>query len=371
MNLRKFLIPILSLFFVAFSCREDDESFETFTDRDRQEVYDENEEEILTYLESHFFNYEDFDFADATNPINNNFTVALDTVSLDNGTQDKTPIINYLNQADGVYPRLDVKIVNQDEIDYNLYILKVREGDGDSINKLDSAAMIYSGSVVDGTVFDSAVNVENGQPFNLTGVGSVGGVVPGFREGIVEFKTSTGFTNNTDGSITFNGHGIGVVFMPSGLGYFSLPPSAAIPQYSPLFFNLKIISRSNTDFDLDGMPSHLEHPDGDITGAEDNVDGDLLVNFIDNDDDGDGVLTRDEVEQKVYEDDGSTGALQFMSKAEAQTYFDTNITSPDEIFISIEGELDGTFTLNTLVVPDDNNDGIPNYLDETVTTVIE
>ena len=368
MNLRKYLIPTLSLFFVVLSCRDDEETFDIVPDRDRQEVYDENEEEILTYFETHFFNEEDFDFADATNPANNDFTVVLDTISADNGTQDKTPLINYLNQVDGIYPRLDIKIVNQDDIDYNLYILKVREGEGDSINKLDAAAMIYSGTVVDGTVFDSQVNIENGQPFNLTGVGSIGGVVAGFREGVVEFKTSTGFTQITDGSLTYKDHGIGVVFMLSGLGYFSLPSTSAIPQYSPLFFNLKVISRSNTDFDLDGVPSHLEHPDGDITGAEDNVDGDLLVNFIDNDDDGDGVLTRDEVEQKVYEDDGINA---FMSKAEAQSYFDTYITSPDEIFISIEGELDGTYTLNTLVVPDDNNDGIPNYLDETVTTVIE
>lgn len=368
MNLRKFLIPTLSLLLIAFSCKDDDaDDFVAIPDRDRQEVYDENEIEIQTYFETHFFNYDDFDFVNDTNPANNEFTVVLDTISTDSGTQNKTPIINYLNQAAGVYPRLDVKIVNQDEIDYNLYILKVREGEGDSISSLDAAAMIYEGTIVDGSIFDSQIAIGNGQPFNLTGVGSIGGVVSGFREGIIEFKTSTGYTENGDGSITYNDHGIGVVFMPSGLGYFSLPPTSSIPQYSPLFFNLKVISRSNTDFDLDGMPSHLEHPDGDITGEEDNTDEDLLVNFIDNDDDGDGVLTRDEVEKKEYEDDGTNP---FMSKAEAQAFYDA-ITVEDEIFISIEGELDGTYTLNTLVVPDDNNDGTPNYLDSSVTTTIE
>ncbi|WP_052158169.1 FKBP-type peptidyl-prolyl cis-trans isomerase [Lacinutrix jangbogonensis] len=368
MNLRKFLIPTLSLFFIAFSCKDDEPEFEIIPDRDRQEVYDENDIEIQTYLETHFFNYEDFDFSDATNPANNDFNLVLDTISADNGTQDKTPIYNYLNQADGVYPRLDIKIVDQDDIDYNLYILKVREGEGDAISPLDAAAMLYRGTILDGTLFDSAVNIENGQPFNLTGVGSIGGVVPGFREGITEFKTSTGYTENADGSITYNDHGLGVVFMHSGLGYFSLPPTSAIPIYSPLFFNLKVISRSNTDYDLDGVPSHIEHPDGNIDGEEDNIDGDLLVNFIDNDDDGDGVLTRNEVVQNEYEEDVDEN--QFMTKAEAQSYFDA-ITATDEIFISIEGELDGTFTLHTLTVPDDNNDGTPNYLDSSVTTELE
>lgn len=366
MNLRKFLIPILSLFFVVSSCRDDEEEFVPVPDRDRQEVADENDAEMLAYFETHFFNYEDFDFTNATNPANDDFSIVLDTISAENGTQDKTPLSFYLENPSNSYPKLYIKPVTQDEIDYSLYILKVREGAGDTINPFDAAAMIYNGTIPDGTVFDSQVNIESGQPFNLTGVGNVGGVVTGFKEGVIEFKTSTGFTENVDGSVTYNNHGIGVVFMPSGLGYFSLPPTAAIPQYSPLFFNLKVISRSNTDFDLDGMPSHLEHPDGDITGEEDNVDGDLLVNFIDNDDDGDGVLTRDEVQQNEYEDDGTN---QFMTKAEAQSYYDTVVAlNQYEIFISIDGEFDGTFTLNTLFVPDDNNDGTPNYLDSSVTT---
>ena len=371
MNLRKFLIPILSLFFIAFSCKDDDDGDILVAElRDSQEVSDENDEEILTYLDTHFFNYEDFDFADASNPANDEFIIVLDTISAINGTQDKTPISNYFNQADGVYPRLEVKVVDiGDDVDYNLYTLKIREGDGDSINPLDLAAVLYEGMILDGTVFDSQVSIGVGQPFSLTAVGTAGGVVSGFREGIIEFKTSTGYTENGDGSLVYNGHGIGTVIMPSGLGYFASPASTVIAQYNPLIFNLRVISRSNTDYDLDGVPSHIEHPDGDITGEEDNTDGDLLVNFIDNDDDGDGVLTRDEVQQKEYEDDGTN---QFMTKAEAKAYFTANAAA-DEIFISIEAELDGTYTLHTLVVPSTmvNGVSVPNYLNSDITIELE
>lgn len=366
MNLRKFLIPTLLLFFITFSCRKDDElEFESIPERERQEVSDENEIEIQTYLETHFFNSGDFDFTNASNPANDDFTLVLDTISLANGTLGETPLINYTSQPSGLYPRLDVKVVNLDDIDYNLYILKVREGQGDNINSLDRAVVVYSGTVTDGSVFDSQVDISNGQPFNLTPVGNIGGVVSGFREGIIEFKTSTGYTENVDGSITYHNHGIGVVFMPSGLAYFSSPPpTGVIPQYSPLFFNLKVISRSNTDWDLDGVPSHLEHLDGDFTGTNDDTDEDTIIDMLDSDDDGDGVLTSNEVIKMEYEDDGG---IQFMTRADAQTYYTVNAALYEE-FISIEGELDGTFKLHTLIIPDDNNDGIPNYLDNTVTT---
>jgi len=370
MNLRKFLIPTLYILLVCFSCgSDDDDEFQAVPIRDTQEVYDENLLEIQTYLETHFFNYEDFDFTNPNNPANNEFTVVIDVISVANGTQDKTPIINYLNQTDGLYPRLDIKTVNQDNIDYNLYILKVREGDGDTINPLDTAAIIYNGYIPNGTIFDSQVSIESGQPFNLTTVGNIGGVVPGFKESIIEFKTASGFIENLDGSVTYQNHGIGSVFIPSGLGYFARPPSANIPQYTPLFFNFKTISRGNTDFDLDGVPSHIEHPDGDFTGENDDIDGDSLENLIDSDDDGDGVLTRNEVQKKEYQDDGVN---QFTTNAEAKAYFNSNAAS-DEIFIRIEAEFDGTYILHTLVVPSTMVDGVslPNYLNSAITNELE
>jgi hypothetical protein len=362
MNLRKLILPILSLYVVVLSCNKDDEDiFQPIPDRDRQEVYDENLIEIETYLETHFYNYEEFDSTPGNeySEANDAFTIVFDTIAGVNS--DKTPLID----------QVTFKPVTQDGVDYKLYYLKVREGLGKSVNALDKAAVLYRGTVPDGTLFDGAVTIGEGQPFNLTGVGSIGGVVPGFREGIIEFNTATDYTENPDGTIISNDHGIGAVFIPSGLAYFSRPPNSAIPQYSPLIFTLKVVSRANTDWDVDGIPSHIEHPDGDITGAEDNTDGDLLVNFIDNDDDGDGVLTRDEVQRKEYEDDGVSP---FMTKAEAIAYYDANIANngENELFIKTELKLDNTFTLHTTVVPQTevNGEMLPNYLNSEITTVL-
>jgi len=371
MNLRKLILPILSISFVVLSCKDDEEPFEPVPVRDRQEVYDENLIEIEEYLATHFFNYEDYDFANPYSAANDAFTVVFDTIAGANST--KLPIIDFLNNSN--FPKLLTKQVTQDDIDYNLYYLVVREGVGRPVNALDRAAVLYNGTVPDGTLFDSAINIGTGQPFNLTPVGNIGGVVVGFKEAIIEFNSSNGFTENLDtngqpdGTITYNGHGIGAVFMPSGLGYFSLPPNNAIPQYSPLFFTLNVISRSNTDYDLDGIPSHVEHPDGNFDGDNDDTDTDLIVNFIDNDDDGDGVLTRDEVIKNVYVEDALT-MMPFATRMEAQAYYNNNAAA-NEIFVSIDFENDGTFTLNTVTTPDFNNDGIPNYLDANYDSPIE
>ena len=61
MNLRKFLFPTLCILLVCSSCGPDDEPvFLPIADRDIQEVNSENLAEIQSYLETHFFNYEDF-----------------------------------------------------------------------------------------------------------------------------------------------------------------------------------------------------------------------------------------------------------------------------------------------------------------------
>jgi hypothetical protein len=252
------------------------------------------------------------------------------------------------------------KTVTDSGIDYKLYYLVVREGLGGDIHPIDQVFANYEGFLMDdGTLFDSVATAE---PFHLTSVGNFRGVVPGFSQSLIEFKTRQGYTDNGDGTITNHNHGIGATFVPSGLGYFS-QTLADIPAYSNLIFSFIPEKRTLLDHDSDGIFSYLEDLNDDQDSFDDDTDGDGIPNFVDVDDDGDGTLTKDEVEQKEYTEDESM--MPFMSRDDAQTYYDTNAAA-NEILFSIVENNDGTYTLNTVVLTDSNDDGTPDYLDSSV-----
>ena len=119
-------------------------------------------------------------------------------------------------------------------------------------------------------------------------------LVNGFRNGVTELRSGR-FTENTDGTFTFFDFGQGVVFMPSGLGYFS-NSQGAIPPYSPLIFSISLYVTKMTDHDGDGVLSRDEDVDGDGNPLNDDSDEDGVLNLYDIDDDGDGVLTLDELD---------------------------------------------------------------------------
>jgi hypothetical protein len=73
-----------------------------------------------------------------------------------------------------------------------------------------------------------------------------------------QFKTGS-YSTRADGTISYNDFGAGIMFIPSGLGYYAAG-SASIPSYSPLVFKLFELQR--LDQDGDGIPSYLEDLDG-------------------------------------------------------------------------------------------------------------
>ena len=123
------------------------------------------------------------------------------------------------------------------------------------------------------------------------------------------------FKHNSNGTIQYNSFGVGLFFMPSGIGYFE-NVSGGVPEYSPLIFAVKLMTHVDTDHDNDGILSIFEDIDGDMRPFGDDTDGDNLWNMYDVDDDGDGVLTVNEIDKN-----------------------------------------------NDSVIDDTNNDGIPDYLD--------
>jgi hypothetical protein len=105
--------------------------------------------------------------------------------------------------------------------------------------------------------------------------------------------------------LTYNDDfGFGVVFVPSGLGYFAAPPpNSPIRRYQPIIFAVQLYQSRESDHDRDGVPSYLEDVTGDGRVNELNEDGlplddtdeNGLANYLDRDDDGDSVFTRDEI----------------------------------------------------------------------------
>ncbi|WP_424494705.1 FKBP-type peptidyl-prolyl cis-trans isomerase [Salinimicrobium sp. GXAS 041] len=273
MRLNKILLA--GFFMTAFlvACDNDDDSgTDPIPERDRGEQEVEDREALEEYLSTHFYNYEDFE-----NPSEDfDNVIRIDTINEANA--DKTP----LSESN----LLEEITVSRDDVDYTIYVLKVREGEGEKPTFADSTFVTYRGQLLDRTLFDNAVTPVW---FDLTRV------VPGFSQGVSEFRGASSYEVNPDNSVTWsNDYGIGAVFMPSGLGYFSTRQGVISP-YSPLVFTFKLYLVNEADHDNDGIPSYMEDVNNDENIANDDTDEDLYPNYIDEDDDGDFIPTREEI----------------------------------------------------------------------------
>ncbi len=83
------------------------------------------------------------------------------------------------------------------------------------------------------------------------------------------------------------------MFVPSGLAYFSGTSTGS--SYDNLIFKFELLQFEVEDHDNDGIPSYLEDLDNDLDVIDDDTDEDGFVNFIDSDDDADGVSTLNEL----------------------------------------------------------------------------
>lgn len=280
MRLNRFLYVFLLLgSFFMFSCNNDDDGSEPVPPRDRGEQEIADQEAIQEYLETHFYNYEDFQ-----NPSEDfDYNVVIDTINEANA--DKIP----LSESD----LLESKTFTYEGVDYKLYVLKIREGVSEQPKFSDSTFVSYRGELLSRTMFDNSVSPVW---FDLTQT------IPGFAQGIVEFKGASGFAMRDDNTVEWNNdYGIGAIFLPSGLGYFA-NGQAAIPAYSPLVFLINLYGVNEADHDRDGIPSWMEDLDDDMILVNDDTDGDGRPNFMDTDDDGDFIPTREEI---IIEEDGS------------------------------------------------------------------
>ncbi|MGZ9735668.1 FKBP-type peptidyl-prolyl cis-trans isomerase [Flavobacterium sp. GNP002] len=217
-------------------------------------------------------------------------------------TGGTTPsIYSYLNST--TFPKLLIKEVKLHDITYKLYYLVLREGVGERPSNVDGVLSAYKGDylsrqkVAEVETFTATQfeEVRNPQQFL-----SLFSTVTGWGETFPEFKSGT-YVSNTDGTVSYNDFGAGVMFLPSGLGYYT--GSASIPAYAPLVFSFKLFAISRLDSDGDGIMNFQEDINGDnymrvlATGVvnPDDTDGDGIPNFLDTDDDADGISTKTEI----------------------------------------------------------------------------
>jgi hypothetical protein len=276
-NSFKFIFYNFFLILVIYSCSKDSSSIEEIPANDIGPQYVLENDSIVEFLQTHFYNYKDFENLSS----NNTVELLIDTISGDNS--DKISLFDQVSTLS-----IDIEDDNNEMISHNMYYIINREGNGASPTVADSVFVAYMGMTLGNTTFDNRKN-----PTWLDNTT----VVRGFKEFTALLKRGDISTNN-DGTYLLSNYGIGMVIMPSALGYYN-NSTISIPAYSPLIFQINLTTYNTTDHDHDGINSIDEDLNGDHIFSNDDTDEDNLPNYRDADDDGDGVLTIDE-----YDADG-------------------------------------------------------------------
>ena len=313
----KLYILLITILLLGFSCGDDDDDgiIEVpEADRTEQQVIDNDS--LVSYLQSHY--------VDAS-LLSNNPTISFTEINI-NQLPDDGELPNP-NQNSLLIDIVETLTTTYFDVEYEYYILKINQGGSEnSPNFSDKVRVSYEGTLMDDTVFDSSSTPVD---FDLTST------IAGWGRVLPEFNLAEDFIINSDGTVTYNNPGIGIMFLPSGLGYYSAA-AGSVPVYSNLIFKFKVFQSELNDHDFDNVPSHLEDINGDYDLTNDNSDDDTFADFIDSDDDNDGTLTIDE-----------------------------DLEPDSDLTVDRDGDGDPTNDIGDgdPTNDDTDGDGIPNYLD--------
>jgi len=275
LNFSKPYLILVTLIFFLSSCGSDDNRV-TVEINDYSEQLAIDDALLVDYLSTHFYNNQDFPRSE-----NEIVSIEIDTISGDNA--DKIPLIDQVQQIS-----VPVKDANNAIINHTLYYIVAQQGSELERKPaiVDSTYVAYKGELLSGYKFDERVS-----PVWFDNAS----VVSGFRYGLQHFAPGT-YSVNESGIIRFQDFGQGIIFMPSGIGYYA-SGLATIPNYSPLVFSVSVYTTNESDHDNDGILSKNEDPDRDGNPFNDDTDSDGILNFNDIDDDGDGILTYNEFDK--------------------------------------------------------------------------
>ena len=313
----KLYIFLIAILLLGFSCGDDDDDGVIEVpeaDRTEQQVIDNDS--LVTFLQSHY--------VDAS-LLTNNSTILLNEIEINQLPEDGE--LPNPNQNSLLIDMVETLTTTYFDVEYEYYILKINQGGSEnSPNFSDKVRVSYEGALMDDTVFDSSSTPVD---FDLTST------IAGWGRVLPEYNNAEDFVINSDGTVTYNNPGIGIMFLPSGLGYYSAA-AGSVPVYSNLIFKFKVFQSEVNDHDFDNVPSHLEDLNGDYDLTNDDTDEDTFADFVDSDDDNDGTLTIDE-----------------------------DLEPDSDLTVDRDGDGDPTNDIGDgdPTNDDTDGDGIPNYLD--------
>ena len=288
-----FILPLISI--VLFSCSSDNDKTTTTPPRDYAVQYPMDLDSIESYLKTHSFSVIEVD--GLTDVKIDTFIVgnAEGKVSIWDNTEYPLQHKMVKNDSRSTY-LVDGRV--SDPVDYKMYYLLINEGGGASATRFDSTYVSYRGwRIRDNEQFD----ISN-QPIWATFPQISSGettLISGFRQFTPLLKAAMGpFETGSDGQVVFNNSGVGVVFLPSALGYYNTYLTS-IPSYSPIAFTVRLHSVRVRDHDSDTVLSKYENGDGEEDLFLVDTDGDNIPDFLDIDDDNDNVRTILEVKNSA------------------------------------------------------------------------
>ncbi|ESU27045.1 hypothetical protein FLJC2902T_23870 [Flavobacterium limnosediminis JC2902] len=278
------IFSILTLGVLFTACPKDDAP-EPVPARPHADVYPEDLIKIEDYLKSHYVEITDEDLDGE-----------VDVADMKIDSLDDTHTVSIWDQTE--YP-LENKIVKLYGVDFKVYYLKFdgkadTDAEGDKPCGTDRVLVSYRGSLLDGYQFDYAPNPVE---FNLIDV------VKGWEYIMPQFRAGYFDPVGGDGTLNPRNFGSGVMFLPSGLGYYS-GGFGNIPAYAPLVFTFNLFAVTRLDQDIDKIEDRYEYEFNE-DGSLIDTDADGIPNVFDNDDDGDGYKTINEIKH-TYVDNGVT-----------------------------------------------------------------
>ena len=313
----KLYFLLITIFLLGFSCGDDDDDGIVEVpeaDRTEQQVIDNDS--LVSFLQSHYVD---------ESLLTNNPTILFNEIEINQLPEDGE--LPNPDQNSLLIDMVETLTTTYFDVEYEYYILKINQGGSEnSPNFSDKVRVSYEGTLMDDTVFDSSSTPVD---FDLTST------IAGWGRVLPEYNNAEDFIVNSDGTVTYNNPGIGIMFLPSGLGYYSAA-AGTVPVYSNLIFKFKVFQSEVNDHDFDNVPSHLEDLNGDYDLTNDDSDEDTFADFIDSDDDNDGTLTIDE-----------------------------DLEPDSDLTVDRDGDGDPTNDIGDgdPTNDDTDGDGIPNYLD--------